>query len=144
MMELCRNQAYHSLMRKFRRFLMIALITLTALRGMVGDVMAMQMTANMSSQMSAVATERTASHDHEASAAQTAIIAMPCHTIDAEDSTLAAQAGECKTCQVCHLSAFVAPTFIKPLGHLHGITPELARVHFSSAEPLRLAKPPIL
>jgi hypothetical protein len=119
-----------------KRFLLALLITLTAFRGLVGDVMATEMSA-MKTLPASVA------ESQSAEPATPMASAMPCHSADEEDVSAGVLPG-CKTCQVCHLSACITPSLIVVAQDLRLSAPALFHESFASAEPLRLAKPPIL
>jgi hypothetical protein len=117
-----------------KRFVLALLITLTVLRGFVGDAMAFEMSARMASMaVTSNATQDSASHHAQAG--------TPCHSMDEDDGIEHMSA--CNTCQVCHLSAFVSAS---NFGALHGqpaAAPPVCAESFASAEALRLSKPPI-
>jgi hypothetical protein len=119
------------IMQIMKRFLLALLITLTAFRGLVGDMMATEMSAM-----------KTAPVSVQAEPAMQATSAMPCHSAEEDESTGALPG--CKTCQVCHLSAFVVPSVVAVAQELGSKAPEVVRESFASAEPLHFAKPPIL
>jgi cytochrome c553 len=119
-----------------RRTLFCLLILLTALRGMVGDAMAMEM-ARMQSPPSAVML-------HEMQTPAQAAATPPCH--DAAPSTpddAAQSSSECTACQVCHSPALqrlaALPELSKPVASF------AARVasKWMSADLIQLQKPPL-
>jgi hypothetical protein len=108
-----------------RRFFFSLLIVIIAFRGMVGDVMAVGMAS------APMQSSEQAQH------------VMPCHDA-AETDDQGALFGQCKTCQVCHLSACLTPSITANLDRLSIAAPLLRSESFASAEALRASKPPIL
>ncbi len=115
------------------------LILLTAFQGMVGSVMAYGMMQEASEIIAINEYYKTASgqFDHKNSSE------MPCHSAVDEDITAHA-AGQCTACQICHLNAeLTQPTLSVSL--LLTSAPVVTFVEsYTSADPLRIAEPPIL
>jgi hypothetical protein len=116
------------------RLFNIFLITLLAMRALVGDAMAYEMMQKMGAS-STVTVEMSTQKPP----------GMPCHEAEAEgDTAVQASPSSCTTCQVCHLSAFF-PTalhfseFQLPQGKLATHTNA-----WRSADATLVAKPPIL
>lgn len=119
-----------------RRTLFCLLILLTALRGMVGDAMALEM-ARMQSPLSAAM-----SHELQASPQEAA--SPPCH--DAAPSTpdnAAQTSSECTACQVCHSPALqrlaALPELSKPVASFAARDAS----KWMSADLIQLQKPPL-
>ena len=144
-----------------RRALFILLITLTAFRGMVGDVMAYGMAdAAVQGALSMQQLELSSAHSlHQTTPESIAARAysmpanghfehknaspMPCHSAADEDSPSTAFA-QCKTCQICHLSAFLTQPSLVATSFLATAQLAVFTETFASADPLRAAEPPIL
>lgn len=133
MQELIFGSRYHCTMR---RTLFCLLILLTALRGVVGDAMAIEM-ARMPGSASAAITLEMQTPAQEAAS-------PPCH--DAASSTpdnAAPSASECTACQVCH-----SPVLQRSpaLHELSKSIASFAAVDISiwvSADLIQLQKPPL-
>jgi hypothetical protein len=123
-----------------KRILLALLITITAFRGLVGDVMATEMSAMKTAPASV---SQSVSEAVPAEPATPMASAMPCHSAGEEEASVGSLSG-CKTCQVCHLSACITPSLIVVAQDLRLSAPALFHESFASAEPLHFAKPPIL
>jgi hypothetical protein len=115
-----------------RRLFKILLITLLAVRALVGDAMAYDMLRAAPSE-SVVAILKVASQ--EASS-------MPCHTVASEET--GASPSACTTCQVCHLSAFLPAQFLAPAQPLLAAKPVSIAIAWRSADLALVSKPPLL
>lgn len=124
-----------------RRFAALALILLLALRGLLGDAMAMGLAPMPADTHTA---HTTAAHDSHGShhAGQQAYAAHPpahCAGGDGPHDRHAA----CSACGICH-SAFPAPAFASALPSAAGGTPHRREgARFASAPPAQAIKPPI-
>jgi hypothetical protein len=116
-----------------RRFFKVFLITLLALRALVGDAMAYEMAQAMSQAPAAAAEQK----------AETAISSMPCHTVASDEAASAVQPA-CTTCQVCHMSAFLPVSLLLVAHALPSELPATQAVAWFSAESALVSKPPIL
>jgi hypothetical protein len=118
-----------------RRYFMVALILLTALRGMVGDAMALEM-SRMHSGMADVA----AQVEHLPAEP---VAARPCHEVMQDSAATEPTAPECTSCQVCHSPVlpfeFIAFSQVLPLSG----AANRAALHWVSAELIQLQKPPV-
>jgi hypothetical protein len=144
-----------------RRALFILLITLTAFRGMVGDVMAYGMADAAVQGARSIQQERLASaHSlHQNTPENIAdgvdsmpatghsehkyASSMPCHSATDEDSPSSSFA-QCTTCQICHLSAFLTQPSLVATTFLATAPLAVFAETFASSDPLRAAEPPIL
>jgi hypothetical protein len=120
--------AHHYAMK---RFFLGLLVTLTVLRGFVGDAMAVEMSGTISAAASVYSEQ-----------AEPAQHGMPCHSAEKEQFSPGTSSG-CMTCQLCHLSAFVTPSCAQVAHHPHQFAPAAHRVWFASAAQCLLLKPPI-
>jgi hypothetical protein len=131
-----------------RRTLFSLLILLTALRGMVGDVMAYGMTQQAMQNQNAIAIESIAQQIDSMPASghfsAEKAVSMPCHET-ADEASVETAANSCSTCQVCHLAVSLPNAGLgiatdAPLREL-----QIARNSiWHSAELHRASKPPIL
>jgi hypothetical protein len=123
-----------------RRVLTALLITLLAMRALVGDAMAYSMV--QSAPLRVVAgVQLDALQDVPSEASS-----MPCHTAASspnDDATGAAHP-PCTTCQVCHLSAFLPTTLLAQTRAMPCEPPTVQAVVWRSAERALVSKPPIL
>jgi hypothetical protein len=124
-----------------RRFIYCLLIAFTALRGFVGDAMALEMSLDL-------ATHNTPSQHQAVAPSEPAVHAMPCHGASGvqTDHDLAAADGSkdrCTACQVCHLNVVTAAPFLVASQHLTAVTPHQASLIWHSASLAQLSKPPI-
>jgi hypothetical protein len=118
-----------------RRFFTLFLIGLLALRALVGDAMAYEMTqALMGSpnQQQVAASDNPPSHAAE----------MPCHPAASEDG--GAEKTACTTCQVCHLSAFLPASLPSLASELPAAQANPVASAWFSADGALVSKPPIL
>jgi hypothetical protein len=129
-----------------RRTLFSLLILLTALRGMVGDVMAYGMTQQ--AMQNAIAIESIAQQIDSIPASghfsAEKAVSMPCHQ-SVDEASVETAANSCSTCQVCHLAASLPNTGLgiatdAPLRELQAARTSI----WHSAELHRASKPPIL
>ncbi len=122
-----------------RKLLTHLLILLTAFHGMVGNVMAYGMMQE-ATELIAIHVDSTPAIgqvDHKKSSV------MPCHSAGDEDiATHAAE--QCKTCQICHLSAYLVQPVLAASPMLASEPLATFAENFTSADPLRAAEPPIL
>jgi hypothetical protein len=114
-----------------RRLFSVFLITLLAMRAMVGDAMAYEMAQAMT--------------DAPAAQAQSAApaISMPCHTEEGTDAGQNSQLA-CTTCQVCHMSAFLPMSLLSSALAEPSEMPSARSVAWLSADHDLVSKPPIL
>jgi hypothetical protein len=123
-----------------RRVLTALLITLLAMRALVGDAMAYGMVQSAPLEaMTSAQNDSQQAMPHEASS-------MPCHTVAAttsDDATSAAHPA-CTTCQVSHLSAFL-PAGLLPIAlAIPSALPAEQALAWHSAERALVSKPPVL
>ena len=122
-----------------KKFAINLLILLTAFQGMVGSAMAYGMMQEASEiiAINEYSTLASGQFDHKNSSV------MPCHSAVDEDITAHA-AGQCTTCQICHLSAeLTQPTLSFSLLLTSAPVATFAE-SYTSADPLRIVEPPIL
>lgn len=115
-----------------QRYFKLFLIVLLSARALVGDAMAYSM-------MNALQSANMAAEAMHSKATQP--VAMPCH--ETEDDS-AALPSACTTCQVCHLSVFLAEQFVFQTASQSPIDSPAAAISWQSAELVALIKPPIL
>jgi hypothetical protein len=111
----------------------VFLITLLALRALVGDAMAYEMAQAMSHAPVVVAAQH-----HEP-----AMSSMPCHTVASDEATSAVQPA-CTTCQVCHMSAFLPVSLLPVAQALPSELPATQEAAWFSFDNALVSKPPIL
>jgi hypothetical protein len=119
-----------------RRTLFCLLILLTALRGMVGDAMALEM-ARMQSPLSVAM-----SHEMQTPTQET--VSHPCH--DAAPSTpnnAAPTSSECTACQVCHSPALQRLAALPELSKPAASFAVRDASKWMSADLIPLQKPPL-
>lgn len=122
-----------------RKFLMVFMVVLLALRGLVGDAMATGMAAHGLAKLVAVAAD-----------AQPVVDAwvMPCHEVSGDDIDVAdasdgSECSPCQTCQACHLSGAVACGDAAEVSNAGHLAPAQTVGFWRNAE-LRLpATPPV-
>jgi hypothetical protein len=123
-----------------RRSLTALLITLLAMRALVGDAMAYAMV------QSAPREAMTISHQDSQPATAHEASSMPCHTaapVADDDAASPAHSG-CTTCQVCHLSAFLPASLLSAALAIPSELPASPAVAWRSAERALVSKPPVL
>jgi hypothetical protein len=126
-----------------RKFFIVFMLLLLPLRGWMGDAMAYSMLPDAMDSIAASARLSSASSGLDHPKMQ---MAMPCHEIassDAAQDNTPAQS-QCNSCQVCHLSTFVSPSFATPAVLQHQAPPAHVHTVWASADLARQAKPPVL
>jgi hypothetical protein len=119
-----------------RRTFFCLLMLLTALRGMVGDAMALEM-SRMHAGADGIAVQAAHHSDHEPAA-------FPCHEADASSPELGGYAGsECHSCQICHSPALQRIHLNSEPNGLIAHGDPLAESPWMSADPAPAQKPPI-
>ncbi len=116
-----------------RRIIAILLVALLAMRALVGDAMAYEMTRAMSDAQPSVASMETAP----------AASSMPCHTVASDESSYAVQPS-CTTCQVCNMSAFLPVNLLHVAQALPSEMPVSRAAAWCSFDNALVSKPPIL
>jgi hypothetical protein len=116
-----------------RRFFKIFLIALLALRALVGNAMAYEMTQAMMNEPATVV----------AQVASQEMSSMPCHTVASDEASSAAHPA-CTTCQVCHMSAFLPVSLLQVAQALPSEMPALQEAAWFSFDNALVSKPPIL
>lgn len=128
-------------MQAMRRWLLLGLVVLLALRGGLGDAMAQQL-----------ASQWLRGTAQSAVGASTTPMAMPCHEPSASDSAapqdtaapMDSAGNACSHCQACHLNllAQAEPVLALPAAAPAAL-PQHAQAQDTSALPTPLLKPPI-
>jgi hypothetical protein len=116
-----------------RRFFKVFLIALLAMRALVGNAMAYEMTQAMMNEPAA-ATAQVAPQETSS---------MPCHSVMNDEASSAAHPA-CTTCQMCHMSAFLPVSLLPMAQALPSDMPAVQAVAWFSAESALVNKPPIL
>jgi hypothetical protein len=123
-----------------RRILFSLLILLTALRGMVGDVMAVEMT--QSHGMASVAVQASASQSVPEAAPESG--SHPCHGANSGAAVDSVQtAAQCTTCQVCHSPALQRIAALPLLSQVVTGYTACQAANWLSADLIQLQKPPL-
>ena len=115
-----------------RRLLSVFLITLLALRALVGDAMAYEMARAVTDAPAA-----------QAQSAAPALGGMPCHTEENSDAGQTAQHA-CTTCQVCHMTAFLPMISQSSALAFPAEMPSARAVAWLNADHALVNKPPLL
>jgi hypothetical protein len=123
-----------------RRLLTALLITLLAMRALVGDAMAYGMVQSAPREAMT-----SAQHDSQPATAHEAS-SMPCHTAVpvANDDAASPAHSACTTCQVCHLSAFLPAGLLPVALAVTSALPAEEALAWRSAERALVSKPPVL
>jgi hypothetical protein len=125
-----------------RCILLSLLVTLTVLRGLVGDAMALQMVGKPAAVL------HTASAPGHTPAPHTMLASKashPCHeAITEAPASNEANLGSCMRCQVCHMSALASAVDLQWSAPAGNTAPASLAIAWHSADALMSAKPPIL
>ncbi len=118
-----------------RKFLIVFMVMLLALRGLVGDAMATGMAAHGLKSVVGAAEVQPVVHAP----------GMPCHEVvgDGSGVVAAADGSECSSCQACHLSAAVACGDLASVSNAEHLAPAQVASLWRSAELRLLVTPPV-